>query len=48
MLSVIMLNVAFYFFYTECLYAKYHYAGCRLAECHYAECRSAILTQMHK
>ncbi len=51
-MSVIMLNVAFYFChyseisYAECHYAEQHYAECRHGECHYAvrryaECRYA-------
>jgi hypothetical protein len=37
MLSVITMNVAFYYYYAEC-----HYAECHYAECRYAECRGAF------
>jgi hypothetical protein len=32
-LIVVMLNVAFYYFYAECHYAERHYAECRYADC---------------
>jgi hypothetical protein len=41
MLSIITLNVTFYYYYAECRYAE-----CRYAVCRYAECRGAVLVNV--
>jgi hypothetical protein len=40
-LFVVMLSVAFYYWYAVCQYAECHYDECHYAECRYAECRGA-------
>jgi hypothetical protein len=40
--EVIMLGVAFLYFYVKCHYAECHYAECRYTECLYAECHDTF------
>ncbi len=37
-MSVIMLRVAFYFYFAKCHYGECRYAKCHYDECHYDEC----------